>query len=246
MSEVRKTVAVCMPGTPFDARWLAEFWNTLAWLLSQFDVRPAFATGNNIYQVREAAYEVVRAIFPETPDYVLWIDSDNPPRRSSVEWLFAALEDPRAAGLVDIVSGWYRMSDARGLIAAGGMGSLYKEAAIVEAQKYEALMEAECGVGFGLLLMRGSVLVRLGARAFWPAYVEGRERPLTDDWSWCHCAREAGYRLWLHPMAFVPHLKLLEVPAPAGSQEKGEKTHGDNSNGWCEPSNLQELDAHKG
>jgi len=238
----RKTLAVCTPGTPFDARWLAEWDKAYAWLLNRYTVWRAYTTGNNIFQVRGACCEMVAELFPEPPDYVLWIDSDNPPRQSSIEWLLAAMETSEVQGeRIDVIGGWYRMNDARGVVAAGGMTALLPEKAVSESR---SLIECEAGIGFGLLLMRGSVLAGLGPDAFWPAYVEGRKSPLTDDWSWCHRARAAGFKLWLHPMAFVEHLKFDAVPARAGISEKGETGNGDNINSGHQPSDVQELDHH--
>lgn len=240
----KKTLAVCTPGSPFDARWLAEWDAAYSWLLSRYSVYRAYATANNIYRVREACADAARAACGSVvPDYVLWIDSDNPPRKSSIEWLLAAMEGSEIQGeRVDIVGGWYRMNDARGVVAAGGMVKLLSEKQVIESR---SLIECEAGIGFGLLLMRGSVMEGLGREAFWPQYVEGRKPALTDDWSWCHCARQAGFKIWLHPKAFVEHLKLNAVPAPAGSQEEGEKTN-DNLNAGSGPPDLQVLVGDRG
>jgi len=239
-SAKRKTIAVCTPGTPFDARWLSDWDQAYAWLLARYTVRRTYCTGNNIYQVREGCAEMVGAL-PDAPDYVLWIDSDNPPRQVAIEWLLAAMERSEVEGeRIDIIGGWYRMNDERGVVAAGGMTALLPEKAVAESR---SLIECEAGIGFGLLLMRGSVLVGLGPEAFWPAYVPGRKPPLTDDWSWCHHAREAGFKLWLHPMAFVEHLKFNAVPARAGSLTEGEKDNGDSSNSSDQPSDVQIVES---
>jgi len=241
----RKTLAVCTPGGPFDALWLAEWDLAYAWLLSRYSVKRAYATANNIYQVREACAESALAVCGSAvPDYVLWIDSDNPPRQSSIEWLLASMEGSELQGEgVDIIGGWYRMNDARGVVAAGGLVKLISEKRVVESK---SLIECEAGIGFGLLLMRGSVMAGLGREAFWPQYVEGRKPALTDDWSWCHCARAAGFKLWLHPMAFVEHLKFNAVPAPAGSHTEGEQQDGYNGNAGSEPSDVQVLAVERG
>jgi hypothetical protein len=240
---LRKTLAVCTPGTPFDMRWLMEWDILYARLLSRYAVLRAYGASNNIYRVREACYEAVCRLFAGAPDYVLWIDSDNPPKAEAVEWLLASMEAAESAGpenAVDIIGGGYRMNDDRGLVAAGGELRLLTEE---EVRNSHSLIECGFGIGFGCLLMRGSVMVALGAAAFAPKYIAGRSRPLDDDWSWCYCAREAGYKIWLHPMAWVEHLKLNAVPARAGSKEKGnDNGFGDNSGG--ESSHLQIVDAH--
>jgi GT2 family glycosyltransferase len=236
----RKTLAVCTPGSPFPSRWLIQWDMLFAWLLARYEVKRIYAEANNIYQVREICYEATKASCNGggPPDYVLWIDSDNPPNLEAVQWLLASMEAAESAGpeqAVDIIGGWYRMSDERGVVAAGGMSKLFSEQTVAASR---SLIECEAGIGFGLLLMRGSVLWKLGAEAFWPAYVAGKKRPLTDDWSWCYRAREAGYKIWLHPKAWVEHLKLNAVPALAGSSQKEGKNNGDSIDSGSEPSDL--------
>ena len=235
---LRKTIAVCTPGTPFDALWLAEWDALFAWLLSRYEVKRAYALGNNIYQVRELAFEAVKSACPTVPDYVLWLDSDNPPKREAVEWLLASMEAAESAGpdeAVDIIGGCYRMDDERGVIAAGGMATLLSE---TDVRASRSLIEIENVIGFGCLLMRGSVMDTLGADAFAPKYIPGRARPLTDDMSWCHCAMEAGYKIWLHPMAWVEHLKITAVPARAGIQKEEVNEHGFNSHSGGKSSDV--------
>lgn len=242
---LRKTIAVCTPGTPFHALWLAEWDKLFAWLLSRYEVKRAYALGNNIYQVREVAFEAVKSACTEAPDYVLWLDSDNPPKREAVEWLLASMEAAESAGpdeAVDIIGGCYRMDDERGVIAAGGMATLLSE---TDVRASRSLIEIENVIGFGCLLMRGSVMMALGADAFAPRYIPGRARPLTDDMSWCHCAMEAGYKIWLHPMAWVEHLKLTAVPARAGIQKEEVNDYGISTDSGSESSDLQVVDAHR-
>jgi hypothetical protein len=238
---IRRTIAVCTPGTPFDVHWLAEWDLLYRWLLAHYSVVRAYGVSNNIYQVRETCYEAVKSVCGRS-DYVLWLDSDNPPRLEAVQWLLASMEAAESAGpeqAVDIIGGWYRMNDDRGLVAAGGQ-TLLSEAEVTASR---SLIEIETGIGFGCLLMRGSVMYALGAEAFAPKYTEGRNRPWPDDYSWCQCAIEAGYKIWLHPKAFVEHWKLNAVPARAGSFKK-EEQYGVSGNGGSEPSDLQIVDSH--
>ena len=240
---LRKTIAVCTPGTPFDVHWLSEWDLLYRWLLANYHVVRAYGVSNNIYQVRETCYEAVRGVCERTPDYVLWLDSDNPPRLEAVRWLLASMEAAESAETdqaVDIIGGWYRMNDDRGVVAAGGAELLSEE----EVVSSRSLIEIETGIGFGCLLMRGSVMYALGAEAFAPLYVEGRNRPWPDDYSWCQRAKDAGYKIWLHPKAFVEHWKLNAVPARAGSFKK-EEQNGDYINACGEPSDLQIVDSHR-
>jgi hypothetical protein len=88
-------------------------------------------------------------------------------------------------------------------------------------------------------------MMALGADAFAPKYIPGRKRPLDDDMSWCHCAMEAGYKIWLHPMAWVEHLKLTAVPARAGIQKEEVNDYGLSTDSGSESSDLQVVDAHR-
>ena len=227
----RPSLVVISPGADFSARWQAEWDMLYAYLLSRFEVRRVFAESNNIYLVRETAVKTYQAGGPA--DYVLWLDSDNPPALDSFRWLMAALEgsetntDP-ALPPVDIIGAWYRYShptDPVTFVAAGrkGYGSRdgqLSEAEVLEARESEKLIENLAYIGFGMLLMRGAVVDALGPEGFYPVYPPDAERYLTDDVSWCYRAREKGYRVYLHPMAFVEHLKRFPVPAAAKSEEK--------------------------
>ena len=223
----KRTIAVITPGADFPARWASDWDILYAYLLSRYQVRRVFAESNNIYQVREMAVRTYQQMGPA--DYVLWLDSDNPPTIDAFRWLMAAVEaaetntDP-ALPPVDIIGAWYRYShpsDLRTFIAAGLKGygeraGQLSEADVLAAKERNELIENVEYIGFGMLLMRGPVVDALGPEGFYPAYPPDSKRYLTDDVSWCYRARERGYRIYLHPMAFVEHLKRFPVPAQSG------------------------------
>jgi len=219
-----KSLVVVTPGTPFDAVWLAEWDELHFYLRTHFAFGHIYSQSNNIYQVR---IEAARAVLLRgTPDYVLWIDSDNPPTIAAFQALMSDLQaserntDPLLRP-IDIVGAWYRYKGpdtAQSYIAAGrsfGMADFQlTEAEVLDALKRGRLIDDLAFIGFGLLLMRGSVLAELGPRGFVPQPVEDERGFLTDDVSWCFRAKRAGHLIYLNPAAHVEHLKLGPVEPP--------------------------------
>ena len=222
---VAKSLAIVTPGSSFPAEWLIEYDQTFLYIAHRFRFSRIYAKSNNIYLTRQTACQQVLADPSGVPDYVLWIDSDNPPRLEAFVNLMAQLEaserntDPSLPP-IDIIGGWYRYSnpnDGETRVAAGyGKGTRdgqLTESEIRRAAKAKTLIEDLRYIGFGLLLMRGEALARLGPQGFAPIVVSDARGFLTDDVSWCARAIEAGYRIYLHPEAFVEHLKFAAVPS---------------------------------
>ena len=80
-----KSIAVLMPGSNFSNRWVAEMMDLYAHLLSRFHLRMSWAEGNNIYLTRENCRVQAMEQPHGPPDYLLWLDSDNPPSREGFE-----------------------------------------------------------------------------------------------------------------------------------------------------------------
>jgi len=218
-----KTLAIITPGNSFSAQWLAEWERLFHSFWGKFDFWRAYGQSNNIYLVREAAART--ALEYGVPDYALWIDSDNPPAENAFAHLMAQMQaserntDP-ALPSIEIIGAWYRYmapDDTQSRVAAGRDLGLRKgqvtEPEVLAALERGQLVEDLTYIGFGMLLMRGSVLASLGPSAFHPKVVDDGRRFLTDDVSWCARAVEAGYRIYLHPSAFVEHLKFGPVKA---------------------------------
>lgn len=247
-----KSLCIITPGNDFSAAWQAEWDLLYSWLMPRFAVRRVFSISNNIYQVRERAVNLY--LEGGITDYVLWIDSDNPPKLDSFRWLLASLEGSEAStdadGPVDIVGAWYRYShptDPITYIAAGLDGFGERPGQLTEADVLQAKGQSliEVGyLGFGMLLMRGRIVEELGPEGFWPAYVPEKPGYLMDDVSWCHRARERGYKLYLHPESFVEHLKTFPV-ASQRDWMKGETANGNHSNSGDQRPELQVVDHHR-
>ena len=221
-----KTLAVITPGSSFPQDWLSEWEKLFCSLWGRFAWYRVYGTGNNIYRVRQHC--TLTALVPGVPDYVLWIDSDNPPSVAAFNSLIAQMQaserntDPLLRP-IDMIGAWYRyrgLDDKRSYIAAGRSLGLRKgqltEAEVLEALERGQLIEDLHFIGFGMLLMRGFVLAELGAAAFTPLPVPDERHFLDDDISWCARALAAGYRIYLHPAAFVEHLKFGPVPPLKG------------------------------
>jgi hypothetical protein len=216
-----KSLTVITPGRPFEPDWMAEWEPLYTYLLSRFMLYRVWGLSNNIYQVREVATR--QALSQEnTPDYVLWIDSDNPPKLDSFKLLLAQMQESEQRPdmpSIDIIGAWYRYAgpdEERSYIAAG-LDSLKADSQLTEdyvlsCLERNELVEDIAFIGFGMLLMRGEVLRKLGPEGFWPKAVDAPRGYLMDDVSWCERARALGYRIFLHPGAFVEHTKLRYVP----------------------------------
>ena len=218
-----KSLAVVMPGSGFSAEWLSTWDDLHEFLGSRFRLGRIYSQSNNIYYVRIEAARAVLAL--GVPDYVLWIDSDNPPTIQAFSALLADMQaserntDPMLRP-IDISGAWYRYKGPDkqfSYIAAGrsfGADDMQlSEAEVLDALKRGKLIDDLAFIGFGMLLMRGSVLAELGPQGFAPVQSDARGF-LADDVSWCLRAKEAGHLIYLNPAAHVEHLKLGPVEPP--------------------------------
>ena len=201
----REVLAVCLPGSNFSRAWLAG-WNELyPYLHAKFRLYLYYAESNNIYQVRNITANLVLNN-PDKPKYVLWIDSDNVVSAAGFEWLYQAAE---AGEEVSAVGGWYRFFGPNGSLVAAGTGPDARPTE-EEVKNCPGLMRVGY-IGFGFLLMRYEVLADMGESAFTPVRWDGTF--CTDDGGFCDHAGKKGYKFYIHPKVFAPHLKLGEVPA---------------------------------
>jgi hypothetical protein len=78
------------------------------------------------------------------------------------------------------------------------------------------LIETEF-VGFGMCLMRRKVIEDIGLeKCFEPLIFKAPKNGrtwATDDVGFCQRAREKGHRVFVHPLVFAHHSKILNVPA---------------------------------
>lgn len=219
-----KSLTIITPGNNFSGEWRAAWDQFFYYVSGRFAFRMVYGESNNIYQVRQETAR--KALAQGVPDYVLWIDSDNPPTIGAFQALLADLQaserntDPKLRP-IDICGAWYRYigpDKKQSYIAAGRDFGLndrqLTEAEVLDALKRKTLIDDLAFIGFGLLLMRGSVLAELGPQAFVPVIVDDARGFLTDDVSWCLRAKQRGHLIYLNPAAHVEHLKLSPVEPP--------------------------------
>jgi hypothetical protein len=221
-----KTLVVITPGSNFSSDWLSEYDQLFHYLWGRFAFERIYSQSNNIYQVRAQA--TVAALQHGVPDYVLWLDSDNPPTIQAFSLLMAQIQESerktdgklRLGELppINIIGAWYRYhgpNKDRSYIAAGRSFDLedsqLRESEVLAHLENNTLIQDLAFIGFGMLLMRGSVLDELGPQGFYPVSVTNERGFLTDDVSWCFRARQRGHLIFLHPGAHVEHLKLAPV-----------------------------------
>lgn len=212
-----KSIAVLMPGSTFSNRWVAELMDLYCFLLSRYHLRMSWAEGNNIYLTRENCLLQAMQDPNGIPDYLLWIDSDNPPSRAGFELLMGAMD---ASPEVSAVGGWYRFFNpytSEVYTAAGNRGEEEMSENLPEEQLLDSdhLIEVEF-IGFGFCLMRSKVVEDIGLyKCFEPLPLNpprnGRTWCTDDDGLFAR-ARAAGHRVFVHPAVFVEHEKRMNVP----------------------------------
>jgi len=232
----RKKIGVLMPGDTFDWRWNSNWSKLLIHLVSKYDPAWTFQACSNQYFARDFAWQTLlehnkRANY--TPDFVLWLDSDNPP--PTPEEFELLLDVLAQAPEVSAIGGWYyinvepppicaRVRDKNGTVRSVTFDE------IQEAYDNLKLIEINDHMGFGALLMRWEVMACAGTWPFTPMlqpnWKEIMFNPLVDrhqltigpykgdDVGFCHRAMERGFRFFLHPEVYLPHLKRNDVPGP--------------------------------
>jgi hypothetical protein len=214
--KARESICICMPGSSFSNTWMMGWTELYSNLSQRFDLGLFFCEGNNIYLVRENCIRFALG-GDRAPDYILWIDSDNPPSAEGFEWLYQSI---KAAPEVSVIGGWYRFALATQevRIAAGVHGNRFQNVPEDQIRSSENLIEVDF-IGFGFCLMRTKVIQDIGVDKCFEPYLYPEPCPVTgrtwatDDDGFGIRAREAGHRIFLHPKVFLEHEKRMTVPA---------------------------------
>jgi len=211
----KKSIAVCLPGETFSRPWVMNWTALLAVLSQRFRLfAPIFGYSSSPDVTRQGfRAEVLKG---EIPDYVLWIDDDNILTPDGLLQLVADLEEHPE---ISMAAGWSWCADGRQITAGlmlpnGSCGRIEHKTLMGEPGD---LFRVEW-TGFPAVLMRGSLLVEAGDKAFvkipnniapWFCYGE--------DISFCLNVK---HRLMvIDRRVRVPHLKLADNE-PAGTPEK--------------------------
>ena len=220
-ASARKTsIAICLPGEQFSNAWVSNWTNLFTWLLVKgYDPAPLFTHTSSVFVTRSSlVYEFRHSKAPF--DLMLWIDDDNIVFPEHLEKLIQDLEEHPEA---DVVAGWCWIEPPRGEKAVTPSCGRLKPGYFIDAFKPEEiraaagrhqLMPADY-TGFPVVLMRYSVLSKLGEHPFMPfTSPEMRWGTTGEDVAFCARLKEAGGKLFIDPNVKVPHLKLMEIADP--------------------------------
>lgn len=207
----RKTIAVCLPGEVFPMAWVDAWTCLLPNLFTRYNVFPIFCHTSNVHVTRGVALNQIRELTKakQDPDYVLWIDDDNPVSWAQVEQLMADLE---AIPDADAVAGWCWIEDKANKRFIGSFGLLTDDG-VCHHFTDEAFKELNGDLiqvdftGFPVVLMCRHTL-ELGQFPF--SAIPKPEHPygaMSEDTSFWQRAKEQGIKLYVDRRVRVEHLK---------------------------------------
>jgi len=214
----RKTIAVCLPGETFSSTVMSSWTGLLVNLFSRFNVVPIFCHVSNVHVTRGVlAEQVIQNINTEPkPDYVLWIDDDNPVHWEHVNQLLIDLDHVPEA---DMVAGWCWIWDQLNNKFVVSCGHLNESNSTCLSHTLETLADSEFDLlpigysGFPLVLMRASVLTRLKERYKHPfAPIYDANHPwgaMSEDTAFCKRVQDLGMRMFVDRRVRVDHLKTV-------------------------------------
>jgi len=206
-----RTVAVGLPGEHFSSAWVSMWTELYIHLIGGFNVQPLFCYSTNVYVTRYAIHNHFASQRPQ-PDFVLWIDDDNLLAPLQFDMLMADLD---AHPGVDMVCGWcWIATDVIETEPKTSVGHL-ETIGMPRHISYTELMSGDEPLrqidftGFPVVLMRGSVLDKLGSNPFAPVFSPAYPQGFTgEDTAFCIRAKEAGLTILVDRRVKVPHLKL--------------------------------------
>jgi hypothetical protein len=210
----KRCIAMCYPGDDFRGTMVDALMNMWAHLLFErdFAVERMRAYSPNVYVVRE---QIRRQILQskERPEFVLWMDHDNPLEPDQFEQLWADLE---AHPEVDGVAGWCWIHDdeKRHLVPSCGLWApdhLHWQPFPSSFARETELREFECG-GFPCFLMRASAIDKAGDSPFLPVVDPRLEHGLLgEDFAFFLRSENGAAKFLVDPRVRVPHLKYLSL-----------------------------------
>jgi hypothetical protein len=213
MEKKHYNVVIATPGSELKADFVKSLIETTKWLnkkglsyhfVNQYSSFVPSARENTATDSFGADWEAVAFGGGKfTYEKIIWIDSD-------ISWSIEAFETLLKSDR-DIVSG---------MVAVGRDGRisgmrLNEQGHPVSLNAMEFLIEGEPvkvdGVGFGFVAVKSGVFEKMKRPWFKirEIEIEGADFPvmLGEDYSWCVGAKEAGFKIFLHPLVRVEHHK---------------------------------------
>jgi len=220
-----KTIIFCLPGRTYSGNFMMSFIELLSYVSMQggrFKISQQYSSMVNYARCKCAGADVSKGK-NQKPfdgfeyDYMMWIDSDI---------AFGVDQFVKLINLdKDIASGWYAQP------AGESSGNFYTP--VVEKMNdeffkdhgtYEFLTTEDMSqkteplvvdyTGFGWILIKQGVFEKLEYPWFAPKLInigEHLQDVCSEDVSFCHDAKDAGFEIWLDPTCRVGHEKTLVI-----------------------------------
>lgn len=210
MEKPHYNVVIATPGDSYKAAYVDSLVETLRWLsengfsytllnnYSSFVASAREMTATGTVSQNWETNEIGSGEF--TYDKIFWIDTD-------ISWSVEDFEKILSSPL-DIVSGLY------GVGGSGAVNAMRLEMGTPRGMDKVFFMLSDHpvqvdGVGFGFVAMKQGVFERIPRPWFeiLKAPVAMRLVNLSEDYSFCKKAREAGFEIWVDPLVRVGHHK---------------------------------------
>ena len=218
-----KSLAICLPGQTFSSAYLMNVLDLMDWVRPRFNARIYNSYTSNPSLTRQSLTRMVLSGGGSPPDYVLWMDDDNILTDVQLEMLVHGLETHPE---IDLVAGWCDVAAdvyaaPRPMTSVGTFDARSRCVAFTaeELTKANGLVAIEW-TGFPAVLMRGSLLARLGHEAFRFIHDEVNAPEngfFGEDVSFCKSMLRSGARSAVDTRVKVPHLKLRDANSGTSS-----------------------------
>lgn len=217
-----KVIAWCLPGELFQGPMVSAILKLYGYLLSKgYYVVIHQSWTSSPYVTREALRLTVSEMQIK-PHYVLWTDDDNPVTPEVFERLLKDLESDE----VSCVAGWTWVDMYNGsfAVSAGIFSEDRSEVRVIAPKQINSetnLIEVEWH-GFPVVLMKYETLLAAGDKPFAGIPAPNSRWGITgEDVAFCtNLKARSSCRLFVDPLAFVPHLKFGAI-GPDGRETRG-------------------------
>lgn len=221
-----KRLVICCPGEHFSSRWVKSFTHMVLSVGARYDleiVPPMFDFCTNPYSIRNILAEEAQRF---EPDYVLWIDDDNPFVPDRFDRLWNSLLNLKAAAMV---AGWsWCETDQYESGAFLSCGRFREDLTCQPLSHREVIGQTEPipvdYTGFPAVLMHGWALDLAGKHPFSPFIDPAFEHGYSgEDYAFCRRLKAVGQKVYVDPLCQLPHLKLRAITPAVILERRKEK-----------------------